>query len=188
MASHSGTKARNTVLRRAGSEISCSKSRAETRLIVPPSKLNLFLIPRNRLSFEGGTINRVSALDLLHEISDPARRKTVFLAFVPLWEAINGNDERDSPYRRMIAGAVAEAALNGSEIDHVAGDAGIDTGEVERWLVRILEAWRESSGDAMVEPWGLSLPDRRSRSAARLLRPTPVPAAYQPALLQRTRC
>ncbi len=107
----------------------------------------------NSLSFEGGTINRVSALDLLHETSDPARRKAVFLAFVPLWQAINGKDERDSPYRRMIAGAVAEAAGNGSEIDNVARDAGIDTAEVERWLVRILEAWRESSGDAMVEPW-----------------------------------
>ena len=107
----------------------------------------------NSLSFEGGTINRVSALDLLHETSDPARRKAVFLAFVPLWQAINGNDERDSPYRRMIAGAVAEAAGSGSEIDNVARDAGIDAAEVERWLVRILEAWRESSGDAMVEPW-----------------------------------
>ena len=107
----------------------------------------------NSLSFEGGTINRVSALDLLHETSDPARRKAVFLAFVPLWQAINGKDERDSPYRRMIAGAVAEAAGNGSEIDNVARDTGIDSAEVERWLVRILDAWRESSGDAMVEPW-----------------------------------
>ena len=120
----------------------------------------------NSLSFEGGTINRVSALDLLHEISDPARRRAVFLAFVPLWQAINGNDERDSPYRRMIAGAVAEAARNGSEIDHVARDAGIDTGQVERWLVRILEAWRESSGDAMVEPWDFRF---QSGEADRLL-------------------
>ena len=58
----------------------------------------------NRLNFEGGKINRVSALDLLHETSDAARRKGVFFAFVPLWQAINGNNEPDSPYRRMIAG------------------------------------------------------------------------------------
>jgi hypothetical protein len=107
----------------------------------------------NNLSFEGGRINRVSALDLLHETADPARRKAVFLAFVPLWQAINGNDERDSPYRRMIAGAVAEAAREGSEIDNVARDAGIDSAEVERWLVRILESWRDANGEAMVEPW-----------------------------------
>ena len=107
----------------------------------------------NSLSLEGGKINRVSALDLLHETSDPGRRKAVFFAFVPLWRAINGNDEPDSPYRRMIAGAAAEAAKNGSEIDNAARDVGIDPAEVERWLVQILDAWRESSGDAMVEPW-----------------------------------
>ena len=107
----------------------------------------------NNLSFEGGKINRVSALDLLHETSDPSRRKAVFFAFVPLWRAINGNNEPDSPYRRMIAGAAAEAAKNGSEIGNAAHDVGIDTAEVERWLVQILDAWRVSSGDAMIEPW-----------------------------------
>ena len=107
----------------------------------------------NSLSFEGGKINRVSALDLLHETSEPARRKAVFLAFVPLWQAINGNNEPDSPYRRMIAGAAAEAAKNGSEIDNAARDVGIDAAEVERWLVQMLEAWRESSGDGTAEPW-----------------------------------
>ena len=107
----------------------------------------------NSLSFEGGKINRVSALDLLHETSDPGHRKAVFLAFVPLWQAINGNNEPDSPYRRMIAGAAAAAAKNGSAIDAAAHDVGIDPPEVERWLVQILDAWRESSGDVMVEPW-----------------------------------
>jgi len=107
----------------------------------------------NSLSFEGGKINRISALDLLHETADPGRRKAVFLAFVPMWQAINGNNEPDSPYRRMIAGAAADAAKNGSEIDNAARDVGIDPPEVERWLVQILEAWRESSGDVMVEPW-----------------------------------
>jgi len=107
----------------------------------------------NNLSFEGGKISRVSALGLLHESPDPSRRKAVFLAFVPLWHAINGNDEPDSPYRRMIAGAVADAARNGSEIDSAARDVGIDSPEVERWLMQILDAWRESSGAAVVEPW-----------------------------------
>ena len=107
----------------------------------------------NSLSFEGSKINRVSALDLLHETADAGRRKAVFLAFVPLWRALNGNDEPDSPYRRMIAGAAAEAAKNGSAIDNAARDVGIDPAEVERWLVQILDAWRESSGADLVEPW-----------------------------------
>ena len=107
----------------------------------------------NSLSFEGGKINRVSALDLLHETADAERRKAVFLAFVPLWQAVNGNNEPDSPYRRMIAAAAAEAGKNGSEIDNAARDVGIDPTEVERWLVQMLDAWRESSGNVMVEPW-----------------------------------
>jgi hypothetical protein len=107
----------------------------------------------NNLSFEGGTINRVSALDLLHETSDAGRRKAVFLAFVPLWQAVNGNNEPDSPYRRMIAGAAAGASKNGSEIDNAARDVGINPVEVERWLVQMLDAWRASSGNVMVEPW-----------------------------------
>jgi hypothetical protein len=121
----------------------------------------------NSLSFEGGRINRVSALDLLHETSDPRRRKEVFLAFVPLWRAINGDDGPDSPYRRMITGAVAEAAKNGSEIDNAARDIGIDVAEVERWLVQVLDAWRESSGGAMVEPWDYRF---QAGEADRLLR------------------
>ncbi len=131
----------------------------------------------NSLSFEGGTINRVSALQLLHETPDPAGRKAVFLAFVPLWQAINGNDERDSPYRRMIAGAVAEAAKNGSEIDNVARDAGIDRADVERWLVQILEAWRESNGDTMVEPWDFRF---QAGEADRLLSPYVPRESLQP--------
>jgi hypothetical protein len=122
----------------------------------------------NGLSFEGGKINRVSALDLLHTTSDPDRRKAAFLAFVPLWEAINGNNEPDSPYRRMIAGAAAEATKSGSEIDHAARDAGIDPIEVERWLVQILDAWRVSSSDVVVEPWDLRF---QASEADRLLAP-----------------
>ncbi len=107
----------------------------------------------NNLSFEGSTINRVSALELLSETSDPVRRKAVFFAFIPLWQAINGKNEPDSPYRRLIAGASADAAKNGSEIDNAARDVGIDPAGVERWLEQILDAWRESSGEKMVEPW-----------------------------------
>jgi|GraSoiStandDraft_24_1057298.scaffolds.fasta_scaffold01285_2 hypothetical protein len=120
----------------------------------------------NSLSFEGGKVNRVSVLDLLHETSDRGRRKAAFFAFVPLWQAINGHNEPDSPYRRMIAGAAAEAIKNGTEIDNAARDMGIDPAEVERWLVQILDAWRESSGDVMVEPWDFRF---QSGEADRLL-------------------
>ncbi len=122
----------------------------------------------NSLQFDGGKINRVSALDLLQETSDPLRRKAVFLAFVPLWQAINAKDEFDSPYRRLIASAAAEAGKNGSEIDHAAHDVGIKPTEVELWLVQILDAWRAASADVMVEPWDFRF---QSARADRLLAP-----------------
>src|SRR5581483_6831189 len=50
MACHKGTKAKKTALRRLRSEVSCSKSRAETRLIFPPSKLRLFPISTKQLT------------------------------------------------------------------------------------------------------------------------------------------
>ncbi len=109
-----------------------------------------------RMLFEGKSLNRQSALDLLHELKEPERRKGVFLALSPLWHSLNGNDEPGSPYRRLIAMAAAAAAKNGSEIDHAAHDVGVSTAEVERWLEQILDAWRESTSDQPVEPWSFS--------------------------------
>jgi hypothetical protein len=116
----------------------------------------------NRLQYDGGTIDRGTALQLLHEVDDPARRKAIFDAFGPLWSALNGRNEPDSPYRRMIAMAAADAAKRGSEIDAAARAIGVTTAEVERWLLEALETWREGSGDQVVEPWDY----RYSNSAA----------------------
>ena len=107
----------------------------------------------NRLQFEGGVVDRGTALQLLHVIPEAARRKALFDAFVPLWTALNGSNEADSPYRRMIVMAAADASKRGSEIDAAARAIGIETGDIERWLVQILEAWRDASPEGMVEPW-----------------------------------
>ncbi len=110
----------------------------------------------NNVSFEGGKINRQSVLDLLHEIEEPERRRAVFMALAPLWHAINGNNDLDSPYRRMIAMAAADAVKHGSEVDAAARDAGVKTADVEQWLEQILEAWRQVNGDEPIEPWNFS--------------------------------
>jgi hypothetical protein len=107
----------------------------------------------NRLRFDGREIDRSTALALLHTEEDPGRRRALFQAFMPLWTALNGHNETDSPYRRLIALAATAARNGGSEIDVAARAIGIDPGEVERWLVRVLEAWRDASPPAMVEPW-----------------------------------
>jgi hypothetical protein len=107
----------------------------------------------NRLEFEGGRVARDSALALLGQMNEPARRKALFLAFTPLWEAVNGHDEPTSPYRRRIRFAAADAAANGSPIDKAARAVERTGPEVERWLEAVLEAWRRALPDRPVEPW-----------------------------------
>jgi hypothetical protein len=107
----------------------------------------------NVLKFEDKTIDRGSALGLLGDIEEPQRRKALFDAFLPLWTALNGNDEPDSPYRRLIQLASREAATDGSGVEAAARAIGVSVRDVERWLVQILEAWRKASPPGMVEPW-----------------------------------
>jgi len=107
----------------------------------------------NRLQYDGGTIDRGTALQLLHVVEDSASRKAIFEAFAPLWTALNGRDEADSPYRRMIAMAAADARRNGSEIDAAARALGVTATDVERWLVQVLAAWRDANPADPVEPW-----------------------------------
>lgn len=113
----------------------------------------------NNLRFENRTVTRVAAFDLLTRMEEPQRRKSLFLAFVPLWQSLNGADEAQSPYRRMIRMAAARARKNGSPIDAAARTVGVSNADTERWLERILETWREVSGDAAVEPWDYRFQD-----------------------------
>jgi hypothetical protein len=121
----------------------------------------------NAIEFEGARHTRVAALGMLSEIDEPERRKRLFDAFAPLWQAINGDNSPSSPYRRVIALAVQANRASGSEIDAAARTLGVTSIEVERWLERVLEAWRTAIGDERIEPW-----DYRYRvgEADRLLR------------------
>ena len=107
----------------------------------------------NNIEFEGARHTRVAAFDLMTRIEEPARRKALFMAFLPLWKAVNGDGEPGSPYRRLIGMAAAEARKNGSEIDAAARTVGVPSDAVEEWLTRILDAWRIAAGDDAIEPW-----------------------------------
>ena len=115
--------------------------------------VSCFIEHGNQLRFEGGTIDRGTALQLLHVVNEPARRKALFDAFDPLWGALNGRNETVSPYRRMIALAAADAKKNGSEVDAAARAIGVPPAEVERWLLQILAAWRDANPPDPIEPW-----------------------------------
>ncbi|MFO1394325.1 MAG: hypothetical protein U1F09_11245 [Steroidobacteraceae bacterium] len=107
----------------------------------------------NAMSYEGRTIDRGTALQLLHVEGGAERRRAIFAAFEPLWRALTGDGGAGSPYRRLIALASSDAAKNGSEVDTAARALGVTPAALEGWLVAVLEAWSRSTGPAMVEPW-----------------------------------
>ena len=107
----------------------------------------------NNLHFEGKTVSRLTVFGLLTQIEEPERRKAAFLAFAPLWQAIDGKDEQDSPYRRVIGMAADAAKKHSSAIEDAARTVGVKPDEVERWLEQILDKWRRVSGDQPIEPW-----------------------------------
>lgn len=107
----------------------------------------------NRLPFENATVTRVDALALLASLPDSARRKELFLAFEPLWQALNGNDEPGSAYRRMIRRAAADSRRTPSPVELAARTIGVSPDELDGWLERILDTWRQVSRDAPIEPW-----------------------------------
>ena len=130
-----------------------SKNGAFSSKALSSSLVGCFTEIANNLQFEGGRIDRASALTQLHELDDPGRRKALFYSFEPLWRAVNGNDEPDSPYRRLIAQAAVDTRTAGSPIDAAARTVGVTSEEIERWLVRILETWCEVTRGDVVEPW-----------------------------------
>ena len=125
----------------------------------------------NALEFEGKRITRVSALGMLEEINEEERRKKLFYAFEPLWNAVDGKHDAASPYRRLLPLVVAAAEGHGTEgrgtwVDSAAKTIGVSSPEVERWLEQILDTWRQVDGGQMVEPWNYFY---RGGEAARLL-------------------
>jgi Peptidase family M3 len=107
----------------------------------------------NRVPFDGGTLTRVDALGLLSTLQESGRRKQLFQAFGPLWHALNGGGEADSPYRRMIRRTAREVGADNLPPAIAARTVGVSLEESERWLERILDTWRQVSGDAEIEPW-----------------------------------
>ncbi len=106
----------------------------------------------NNLEFEGSRVTRVAAFDLLTHLEEPERRKALFLAFQPLWTALAAGGKA-GPYRRMITLAAAQARKKGSPVDAAARTLGVPAADIEGWLTRILDAWRQVSGSDSVEPW-----------------------------------
>jgi hypothetical protein len=117
--------------------------------------VDCFVEHGNQLRFRDGTVDRGTALQLLHLVPDATERKALFDAFGPLWQAVNGRNEPDSAYRRLVAQAALAARTQpqGSNVDVAARALGVTTDRVEQWLVQLLEAWRDANPGEPIEPW-----------------------------------
>jgi hypothetical protein len=95
----------------------------------------------------------VAAFEQLTRIAEPQRRRALFMAFVPLWQALNGSDTATSPYRRMMKAAAAAARAHGSAVDAAAKTIDVPVDELEQWLQRVLQAWSDANAGPPLEPW-----------------------------------
>jgi len=122
----------------------------------------------NHLEFEGGTIARTTALELLQELDTSARRAALLRAFAPLWNALAPADA-NGPYRRLIRLAAADQAAHGnSPIAAAARTVGAPERDVEGWLVAVLARWGRAIDPTPVEPWDYW---HRHTAATRVLDP-----------------
>ena len=106
-----------------------------------------------RIVVDGDTLDRLSILGLLGRTEDPAKRRRLFLALQPVWRSVNGDDAAGSPYRRMLELRRAAWATRESPTEERARQLGLSPDTVERWLERVLQAWRAAMPDTLLEPW-----------------------------------
>ena len=58
---------------------------------------------QSHVPFGADTLDRLTILGTIGSTDDVARRRALFLALAPVWRSMNGGNEPDSPYRRLIA-------------------------------------------------------------------------------------
>jgi hypothetical protein len=99
------------------------------------------------------TMDRLSVLGALGRTEYPAERRRLFLSLGPVWRSVNAGNEADSPYRRLLALQVKELRGGEPPAARQARLSGVPPDSLERWLVAILETWRDVNPDSMIEPW-----------------------------------
>lgn len=99
------------------------------------------------------SLDRLGVLAALAVRRDPEERRRLFLALEPVWRSVNGDDGPDSPYRLLLA--LEHGSRAGREPPSVgrARALGLDRDSLEHWLRQVLEAWRATVPDSLVEPW-----------------------------------
>ena len=99
------------------------------------------------------SLDRLTVLDRLTQLEDPAERRRHFEALEPVWRSIDGDGGLRSPYRELTRATARRWERLGSPIEASAVATGLPDGALEPMLWSILEAWREVAGPTPMEPW-----------------------------------
>ncbi len=108
---------------------------------------------QSHVPFGADTLDRLTILGTIGSTDDVARRRALFLALAPVWHSMNGGNEPDSPYRRLIAMEARARPDAEPPAAAQARTAGIPPDSLEPWLLAVLGAWRDATPDTLVEPW-----------------------------------
>ena len=108
---------------------------------------------QSHLVAEGDTTDRLSILGALGRTESPKLRQKLFLALQPVWRSVNRDNQAGSPYRLLIAREVKERGKAEPPAAEQARVSGVSPDSLERWLLRILETWRQVNPDSVIEPW-----------------------------------
>jgi hypothetical protein len=98
------------------------------------------------------TLDRLTILGALGRTAQPARRRQLFLALEPVWRSVNATNTSSSPYRLLIAEEV-KRQRQGLPSLLQASASGVPPDSLEPWLYAMLDAWRRSNPDSLIEPW-----------------------------------
>ena len=104
---------------------------------------------------DGEGLDRLTVLGLLGRTGDPARRRRLFLGLDRVWRSVNGNDDSGSPYRELLRRRARQWGSGPTPFARRVQELGFVPDTVERWLERLLGAWRATLPDSGVEPWDL---------------------------------
>src|SRR5262245_39425318 len=105
------------------------------------------------LPLYGEETDRLTIFGLLAVTDDPSRREALWLAFTPLWEAVNGDGGPQSPYRTLVRKNRERLRAEGRELGDAVRKIGVEPARMQEWLALVLERWREVAPDAAIEPW-----------------------------------
>jgi hypothetical protein len=97
-------------------------------------------------------IDRLTVLTRLGQEPDPARRRELFLSLRPVWATLNGDNTKDSPYRQLARAEAEKWRKGASPVEASAQALGIPPEDLERWLLGVLERWRDTVA-VPGEPW-----------------------------------